>query len=296
MSVEWKVLIGVGGVPPHDRQQAYVWEHRLRWIMAAIAMLSVPAFYLEAVATAVPLREVGRLIVVFIVVAFTTELLWMIHLTEHKRQYLVRNWLDVLIVISSLASLAGVAAQWVALGRLMRLALVALLITRALGSLRGMFLPGRAPYLVLFSLGSLLLAGAGFYWLEPTIHSFAEGLWLAFVTGSTVGYGDVIPTTGPARLFAVFSVLIGFTLLSLMTAYVASIFIGEDEKRLQRETHRDIQLLKEDMAKLVSDEERDIRRELRRDLRLLREEIARLRAELEASGALPPRDQHHPGK
>ncbi len=41
-----------------------------------------------------------------------------------------------------------------------------------------------------------LLAGAGFWWLEPTIQSYWDGLWLAFTTGATVGYGDFVPTVG----------------------------------------------------------------------------------------------------
>jgi voltage-gated potassium channel len=156
-----------------------------------------------------------------------------------------------------------------------------MLFVRVLASVRGLFLPGRVPYLVLLSLALLLLSGAGFYWLEPTIHSFWDGLWLAFVTGATVGYGDMVPTTLPARLFAVVSVVVGFTLLSLMTAYVASVFIGEEETRLRREMHHDIRELREDVARMVNEEESAIRRELHTDIRELKDEIARLRLDLE---------------
>jgi voltage-gated potassium channel len=160
------------------------------------------------------------MIELFIVFAFSLELGWMLKVVEQRALYLRYNWLDPLIIACSAVSLAGIESELVALARLLRLTLVALLLLRAASAMRGLFLPGRVRYLLLIGLALFLIAGAGFYWLEPTIHSFGDGLWLAFVTGATVGYGDMVPTTVPARLFAVLSVLVGFTLLSLMTAYV----------------------------------------------------------------------------
>ena len=39
----------------------------------------------------------------------------------------------------------------------------------------------------------LVLGGAGFLLLDPQVHTFADGLWLAFTTAATVGYGDLWP-------------------------------------------------------------------------------------------------------
>lgn len=277
-----RVLLGVGGVPPNEHAAAYRWEHRLRWIMASVALLSVPGFYLDESALHPALRSYGRGIEVVILVAFSLELTWMLRQVEQRARYLRHNWLDVLIILCAAASMLGASFELVALGRLLRLALVGLLALRIAASIRGLFLRGRVRYLVLLSLVLMLVAGAGFYWLEPTINNFWDGLWLAFVTGATVGYGDMVPTTLPARLFAVVSVLVGFTLLSVMTAYVASVFVGEEETKLRHEMHRDIRELREDVARMVSDEELAIRRELQRDIRELKDEIAQLRADIKA--------------
>jgi voltage-gated potassium channel len=252
----------------------------LRWLMAGVALMSVPAFYLDELALDSSMRGYGRMIELLILAAFSLELGWMLKVVEQRALYLRYNWLDPLIIACSAVSLLGIETELVALGRLMRMTLVALLLLRAGANMRGLFLPGRIRYLLLFGLGLLLLSGAGFYWLEPTIQSFGDGLWLAFVTGATVGYGDMVPTTVPARLFAVLSVVVGFTLLSVMTAYVASILVGEDEKRLRREMHRDIRELRDSVARMVDEEERAIRRELQQDIRELKDEIASLRSEL----------------
>ncbi|RCS58714.1 two pore domain potassium channel family protein [Parvibium lacunae] len=104
--------------------------------------------------------------------------------------------------------------------------------------------------ILLLAVAGMLLAGLGFYWLEPTATSYLDGLWLAFVTGSTVGYGDIVPTSHAARLLAVFTVLSGFTFLSVVTAYFAALLIGEDEKKLQRELHHNMRTLHAEIAAL----------------------------------------------
>jgi voltage-gated potassium channel len=84
------------------------------------------------------------------------------------------------------------------------------------------------------------LCGVGFYWLDPEVHSLTEGLWLAFSTAATVGYGDVVPSNTASRIFSVFVVLLGYGVLSLVTASVAAMFVGTQERKVEREILRDM--------------------------------------------------------
>jgi voltage-gated potassium channel len=279
-----KGLLGIGGVPPGDNPRAYTWEQRLHGVMIAIALVSLVAFYLTEFAHSRELFALGHLLEWLIFVGFSFELLWMTAICDRKIAYLRHNWLDVLIVLSAGFALIGVETEWVDLGRLLRLATVALLLTRALRPLRTLLTPGGLPYVAAVAVIIFLVAGAVFYWLEPTVRSYADGLWLAFVTGATIGYGDFVPTTSASRLFAVVITMVGLTLFSLVTAAVAAFFIGEDEKALREQMYRDLQLLKEDVARLLSEEEALLRRELQGDVRLLREELERLRHEIEKQG------------
>ena len=81
-------------------------------------------------------------------------------------------------------------------------------------------------------------------------------MWLAFTTVSTVGYGDIVPSTPAARVFAVFIVLLGYALFSIVTASIAALFVGEDEKRLERELHADIRALRQEVTALRDDLQR----------------------------------------
>ncbi len=100
----------------------------------------------------------------------------------------------------------------------------------------------------------LLLGGVGFWALEPGIHSLQDGLWLAFTTAATVGYGDTVPKTHAGRAFAVIVVLLGLAVLSLVTASLAALFVERDveadERQIERDLMREIRLLRDQVSAL----------------------------------------------
>lgn len=108
----------------------------------------------------------------------------------------------------------------------------------------------------------LLLGGVGFWLLDPGVHSISEGLWLAFTTAATVGYGDVVPSTHASRVFAVVVVLLGLAVLSLATASLAAIFVEQDveqgeELQIEHELMREIRHLREEVQSLRQDIQRE---------------------------------------
>jgi len=246
----YRNLLGMGGVPPHDQPAAYVWERRLHWVMVAVALLVIPALYLQATAAQGWLAQLARALDIVILLAFSLEFLWMLALTRQRLAYIGYNWLNLLIIFGAAVNLIGVEPDWLPLVRLLRIAYVSLVLARVLGAMRKLLAPTAIPYLLGWAVLTLVLAGAGFYALEPTVHSYGDGLWLAFTTGSTVGYGDIVPTTTASRIFAVIMVIMGFAMLSLVTASFVAFFIGEDEKKLRREMHNDIKELRLEVHKL----------------------------------------------
>lgn len=250
MQKDLRHRLGMAGVPAHDNPAAHLWEHRLQWVMVLAALLAIPSFYLEGVATSSSLNILGGELDQLILAVFSGELLWMLYLSHHKWLYLRTNWLNLLIILGAAVSVAGWDVEWLPLVRLLRVTYIALIVARLMASLRRLFSPNAIPYVLMLGLVTLGVSGGVFYLVEPTVHSYAEGLWLAFTSGATVGYGDIVPTTPLSRFFAVIMVLVGFAVLSLVTASIAALFVGEDEKALRREMHRDILLLREEIAGL----------------------------------------------
>ena len=55
-----------------------------------------------------------------------------------------------------------------------------------------------------------------------SIQTFGEGLWWAFVSITTVGYGDYFPVTPTGRVVAVGIMIGGIALIGVVTATLAS--------------------------------------------------------------------------
>ncbi len=108
----------------------------------------------------------------------------------------------------------------------------------------------------------LLAGGVGFWLIEPGIDTLQDGLWLAFTTAATVGYGDMVPQTHLGRAFAVVVVLLGLAVLSLVTASLAALFVEQE----------------------VEQEERQIEHDLMRELHTLRRQVEALHARMDALG------------
>ncbi len=77
--------------------------------------------------------------------------------------------------------------------------------------------------------GIILLISAGVYSLSENI-SFAKSLWWAVATTTTVGYGDISPTTTLGKLVAVVLMLVGISFVGMLTSTITSFFAHEDQK------------------------------------------------------------------
>jgi voltage-gated potassium channel len=123
-------------------------------------------------------------------------------------------------------------------------------------------------YSLLLAVAILGLGGLGFWLIDPRIVTLSDGLWLAFTTAATVGFGDVVPSTQASRAFAVIVVLLGLAVLSLVTASLSAIFVEKE----------------------VEDEERQIEKDLMQEIGHLRQEVADLRREIQARETSRPAD------
>lgn len=108
-------------------------------------------------------------------------------------------------------------------------------------------------YSLLLCLLILGLGGVGFWILEPDAITLSDGLWLAFTTAATVGYGDIVPSTHASRAFSVLVVLLGLAVLSLVTASVAAMFIETEERQVERDLMDEIGALRAEVRSLHDD-------------------------------------------
>jgi voltage-gated potassium channel len=70
---------------------------------------------------------------------------------------------------------------------------------------------------VILALIALVVAGAGAITIVEKM-PFADTLYFAFVTGLTIGYGDIVPQTHVGRLVALLIGLVGILFTGLLVA------------------------------------------------------------------------------
>jgi voltage-gated potassium channel len=73
----------------------------------------------------------------------------------------------------------------------------------------------------------LYLSGVGIYFFENSaqpekISSIFDGLWLALITLTTVGYGDIYPITVGGKVFTGFILLLGLSIIAVPAGLIAS--------------------------------------------------------------------------
>jgi voltage-gated potassium channel len=83
--------------------------------------------------------------------------------------------------------------------------------------------------------------------IDPAMGDFADALWWAIVTVTTVGYGDVIPTSTSGRVIASFLMFAGLSAIPITTSLVVSVFVSRAQA--QQRAH-DAELRAELMARL----------------------------------------------
>jgi voltage-gated potassium channel len=88
--------------------------------------------------------------------------------------------------------------------------------------------------------------------------SLGEGLWWALQTVTTVGYGDVVPSSGAGRVIGAFVMVSGIAFLTVITAAVTAALIEAARRRQPPDPDREQlpELMREVTARLSAIEAR----------------------------------------
>ena len=130
------------------------------------------------------------------------------------------------------------------------------------------------PCTIIITITVTIIAGVLMRLTDPDeFENVWEGLWWASQTVTTVGYGDVLPSSPAGRLLAVLVMMIGVTFLTVTSAAIASAFVEAARRRRMAEGTGEASAA-----------------EMHEELRQLSEEVRRLRQDLERAGVTRPPD------
>jgi voltage-gated potassium channel len=143
--------------------------------------------------------------------------------SDHRAQYLKHNWIDLALVVLLSSPLLRLFVVFKVAGLLPALKLGALIRSNKERLMKLVVLSNESfPVAMTLVFGVVFVFGTATYLLErqvnPAFADISDGLWWAFVTLTTVGYGDIVPATAGGRVVAVFTMVFGIMIYSLMIA------------------------------------------------------------------------------
>ena len=222
-------IIGLSGVGPYENKRAIKLGRAFEWPMIFIAMWIVFEWYLESKAE----KSIA-------VTAFTDWFIWAFFLLEtlvltlavdHKKRYLINNWANLVIVA------AGLPVLWETLPhagglRVLRLLAIFIVLMNMSGTFRKIMGRNHLGPTLMVSFIIIVIAGTLMAVIDPNVETPFDGIWWAWVTVTTVGYGDIVPGSTAGRLFGSVLILMGIGLFAMLTASFSSFFMQQDEEEL----------------------------------------------------------------
>jgi voltage-gated potassium channel len=240
-------------VSKDDLRRRY--EELSEWPLVALAVLFVAAYAWGVLRPDLPHWLLTALHAVTVVAwpVFLADYVLRLFLAQHRWAFVRRNWVDgVAVALPLLRPL-----------RIISLVRVARVLDRRLTS----SLHGRvAAYVTLTASLVVFMASLAVYDAErgapdASITHYFDAVWWALTTITTVGYGDEYPVTGQGRLVAVLLMVGGIALLGVVTAAVASWFVGRVAEAAQAQDDADDAALRAEVRSLA-EEVRALRTEL----------------------------------
>lgn len=186
----------------------------MEWPLAAAALIFLGAYSWQVIGQPTGARSQMALILVIVSwLVFVIDYVVSLCLAEDRWSWFRQHLLD----------LAVIALPLLRPLRVLRAITVLHILNRTVGTaVRGRILIYTASASALLVYAASLAVLDAERGTESAINSFPDAIWWAFVTVTTVGYGDMAPVSGFGRVLAVFLMLGGIALLGVVTGTLAS--------------------------------------------------------------------------
>ena len=221
-------------------------ESFLYVLVVLACLVTVPVVFYEGQGVSSPLLTIldwG------IWAVFVLEYGILLALARGRKHYAGGHWLSIAIIVLSFPQLPAQMGL-VRLVRLSRILLLFLVAAKAFRTTKLAVSHKGFLYMLITTVFLVMVAAQLLHLLEPLPGGFTDGLWWALVTTTTVGYGDIIPSTGAGRLIAVVLMMVGTILVATIAASVSAYFVGAERS----EEYEDITRRLERIERMVEEQ------------------------------------------
>jgi voltage-gated potassium channel len=229
--------LGLAGVDKSENIRAKRIANYFNMIGVLIALWIIIIWYQEASHTVS--KDDLRFHNITVWIFFLLELFVITSFVTKKIHYVKNNWLNLFIIIAGVPLLLDVDLHAINLGSL-RLLLVVNLLISVSDTLRTFLTRNQLGATLLITTVFTMMAGLILHGVDANIKSAADGIWWAWVTLTSVGYGDVVPTSLLGRLIGVIVMVVGMAFSALLTASILSLLLSEQEGKMIRYTKQEL--------------------------------------------------------
>ncbi|MDO5156579.1 MAG: ion channel [Eubacteriales bacterium] len=193
----------------------------------------------------------------FVLAIFLIDYILRLKKAPDKKKFIRNNICD-LIVLLPLQTMLGwlPILQYHNLYRLLCIPRLVAFLYRPIRKMKRFFDTNGFKYMVFITCIMVLVGGVLIHFAEGM--SISDGIWWAFVTASTVGYGDISPQTFYGRVIAMFLMLVGIGLIGSLTSTLTSYFMRTSKIEKKNQTIRMIQEQLDRFDELSEEEVEDL--------------------------------------
>ncbi len=227
------IIFGFGGVDPRENPRAMRLAELFDPLMLLIAVWILVEWNLTSRDM---LSDQARLVSDWIIWGFFLfETVVLTAVCDKPLRYLIRNWAHVVIILLAVPMVFETLNRIGAV-RMVRLVLLFGYFTHNVHSIRLVLSKNHLGKTLLFFAFFITAGGITISTIDPAIDTPQDGIWWAWVTVTTVGYGDIVPASGEGRFFASILIMIGIVMVSLITANLSAFLLSKGvQKELQYE-------------------------------------------------------------
>lgn len=213
----------------HHRVAAYWTSLRARYRMTYDVVMSLMAIYV--VISLIVDVECEPTEAVQAVIAVCDNVVWLVFTVDYvarlvnaddRFRFVRRNIVDLVAILPFDVLFQGVRAVRVA--RLLLMLRAFAYLNRAYTRVNAVLRANDFDHVLWFTFCTIMVGATSISIIDGM--DFGDAVWWSFVTTTTVGYGDIAPTTLGGRLVATCLMIVGIGFISTLTGSIATFFIN----------------------------------------------------------------------
>lgn len=175
-----------------------------------------------------------RALFIMIYLIFFADVITRLSRAKNKKKFLRRNYMDILALIPIHGIFPMPAGTVSDVLKVLGLLRIVAFLSRPLRKVRSFFNTNGFKYVAFATVMTIITGGVLIHYAEGM--RYGDGIWWAFVTATTVGYGDISPSTTYGRMIAMVLMLVGIGLIGSLTSTLTSFFLSRHNKRSSSRT------------------------------------------------------------